>query len=135
MSRTIIRTPADLKPIILAEIHRRGGRVVIGTSRKPGPDWDIYSIVAAALGVSAVDQQLTIGDRWPEILQSGRKAAARDAKRNAWDYTMLVAVQQLKDPKRAGTKRNSDDAYLHSPQVGIWELTNRGELEALRTAS
>ena len=126
MPKTVVRTPDQLKPFILTQVYRRGGRVEIGTSRKPGVDRDIYAVVAESLDVSKEEQRQTIGERWPEIHQSGRQDAAKDAKRNAWDYTMLVAVQQLKDPKRAGKKRDPQDSFIYSPQVGVWELTRIG---------
>ena len=134
MSKTVVRTPQQLKPFILAELYSRGGLGEIGTSRKPGADRDIYVTVAKAVGVSEEEQRQTIGERCPEIFNSGRTDVEKDARRNAWDYTMLVAVQQLKDPKRAGKKRDLRDAYLHSPQVGVWELTQRGTAAALRVA-
>lgn len=118
-AKTILRAPNLLKPHILAELRRRGGTAEVGERNKPGADRDLYDIVAARVGVTETERELTLADLDPEYhlrVAAGHRATDNDADRNAWDYTMLVAVQQLKDAGliAKGTRR------------GRWELTARG---------
>lgn len=124
-SRSILRAPNELKAHILLEVHRRGGRVEIGESRKPGKDRDIYVRVAEAIGVSPEEQMLTVGEICPDILATRRQNAEAESRRNAWDRTMLVAVQQLKDHRFGGP-------FIQSPDRGVWELTQLGIHKAER---
>jgi hypothetical protein len=104
--KTILRAPSLLKPIIIRELCRRNGRAIIGRSNKPGPDRIIYDIVADELGVTKTERKAVIeGDD------------RIDAGRNMWDYTMLVAVQQLKDREKYMRKGSPN---------GEWELTPNG---------
>jgi hypothetical protein len=121
--KSILRPPNELKPLIITEMQRRGGRVEVAIGRKPGKDRDLFAIVAEALGVSEEDRKKTIGEINPEIFKSKRKDPEKDAKRNAWDYNMQVAVQQLKDPRFGGP-------FIFSPKHGVWELTSAGDDEA-----
>ena len=123
--KSLLRPPNQLKPLILVGIQRRGGRVEIAKGRKPGKDRDLYVEVAEALGVSVEDRNKSIGEINPEIYESKRKDIEKDARRNAWDYNMLVAVQQLKD-HRFG------EPCVVSPKIGVWELTPPGDAEAQR---
>jgi hypothetical protein len=116
VAKTILRPPGDLKPFIVLEIYRRGGRVDIGKS-KPGPDRDIYEIVASNVGVTVEERKLIIEDLWKGIHDPGRRKNPGDAKRNVWDYTMLVAVQQLKEFQGFVQKGG---------KPGVWELTASG---------
>ena len=118
-AKTIIRAPNLLKPHILAELRRRGGSAEVGERGRPGTDRDLYDIVAESVGVTASERNLTLADLDPEYhsrVAAGHRATDKDADRNAWDYTMLVAVQQLKEAGliAKGTRR------------GRWELTVRG---------
>lgn len=83
--KSILRAPNELKPHILLEVHRRGGRVEIGDSRKPGKDRDIYVHVAETIGVTDEERQLTVGEIYPGLLTSGRANAETESRRNAWD--------------------------------------------------
>lgn len=117
-AKTILRAPNLLKPHILAEIRSRGGVVEVGERGKPGADRDLYDIVATRIGVAPHERELTLVDLDPEYhsrVAAGHRASDNDANRNAWDFTMLVAVQQLKDAGliAKGTRR------------GRWELTTR----------
>ncbi|WP_406698485.1 hypothetical protein V5E97_06345 [Singulisphaera sp. Ch08] len=104
--KTILRAPSLLKPIIVREICRMGGQAHVGQSTKEGPDRIIYDIVAAELGVTEKERK---------ILIDGEHRS--DKGRNMWDYTMLVAVQQLKDREKH---------MLKGTQRGVWELTQSG---------
>jgi len=123
--KSILRAPKELKAHILLEVHRRGGRIEIGESRKPGKDRDIYVHVAETIGVTDEEQRLTVGEIYPELLTSGRANAKAESRRNAWDRTMLVAVQQLKDYRFGGP-------FIQSPDRGVWELTPLGIRESER---
>ena len=123
--KSILRPPNELKPRILLEVHRRGGRAEIGESRKPGKDRGLYISVAETVGVTEEERMLTVGDIYPGIFTSGHQNAETEARRNAWDRTMLVAVQQLKDFRFGGP-------YIQSPQRGVWELTRLGFREVER---
>ena len=123
MAKTILRAPNLLKPHIIAELRRRGGRSHVGERGKPGADRDLYDIVATCVGVTAPERELTLADLDPDYysrVAAGHRATDKDADRNAWDYTMLVAVQQMKD---AGLIAKG------SPR-GHWELTVRGLRES-----
>ncbi len=114
-NKTILRRPALLRPIIVREIYRRNGRAIIWENNRPGPDRDIYRIVARELGVTEDELRLKMGDL-VDFSRTNRKPS-NDAGRNAWEYTMLVGVQHLKER----------DGYLEkgSPK-GVWELTPSG---------
>ena len=119
-AKTILRAPGLLKPLIVREICRRGGRVRISLGRNAGPDRDLYVIVARALGVTDEERKLCVGDTYDDITDSGRADPEKDSKRNVWDYNMLVAVEHMKLRER-GTpciKRGSPK--------GVWELTEEG---------
>jgi hypothetical protein len=116
--RTILRPPNQLKRPLMLEMLQRGGRVVVGLKRT-GADRDIYVIVAEAVGVTEKERQMTIGEIKPEIFQSQNRNAEQHARRNAWDYTMTVAVQQLKDHRWGGP-------FIRSVKRGVWEFTPRG---------
>jgi len=122
--KSLLRPPNQLKPLTLVGIQRRGGRVEIAKGPKPGKDRNLYVEVAEALGVSEEDRRKTIGEINPDIFKSKRKDPEKDARRNAWDYNMLVAVQQLKD--RFG------GPFIASSKPGVWELTPPGDAEAQR---
>jgi hypothetical protein len=119
--KSLLRPPNQLEPLILVGIQRRGGRVEIAKGRKPGKDRNLYIEVAEPLGVSEEDRKKTIGEINPGIFKSNRKDPEKDAKRNAWDYNMLVTVQHL-----------NDSGFIVSPKPGVWELTPAGIDEANR---
>ena len=124
--KSLLRPPNELKPLIIIEMQRRGGCVEIAIGRKPGKDRDLFVIVAEQLGVTADERQKTIGEINPGIFESKRKDPNKDAKRNAWDYNIQVAVQQLKDAKWFG------EPLIVSSKTGVWELTPAGINEAER---
>jgi hypothetical protein len=128
-AKTILRAPGLLKPLIVKEMYRRGGRVHVGRSDKPGPDRDLYVIVAKALGVTDNERQLCVGDLYPDIMHSGRLEAERDAERNVWDYNMLVAVEHMK------IKSRGTPWVVRGTPKGVWELTAAGRDYARRLLS
>ena len=105
MSKSILRAPKLLKPLIIRELFLRGGRATVAIGTKPGPDRIIYDNVADELGVTTEERKERIDEAHP-----------RHAGRNKWDYTMLVAANQLK----------AYGQYIrNSTQRGVWELTSK----------
>ena len=103
---SILRAPKLLKPLIVRELFLRGGRATIEKGQEPGPDRIIYDNVADKLGVTTKERKELIDEAHP-----------RHAGGNKWNYTMLVAVQQLRQR----------GAYMRmSTQRGVWELTSKG---------
>lgn len=119
--KTVLVSSELIHAPLIEEIYRRGGAVEILDGTMPGKDRDIYDIVAEKVGVTEAQRRLRIIDIWPTILsESKNQTALQHAQRLAWDYTMLVAVQHLKQPRpvaylRKGTRR------------GVWELTDAGK--------
>jgi len=99
----------SLEEQIVIEVYKRGCTVLIGSARSPGQDRDLYSKLAQLFGISESQKQ--------EVNHHGK---------NKWDYTMLVAVQKLKDPARAGKKKDPKLSLIVSPSRGVWKLTDRG---------
>ena len=108
----------SLEEMILLEIARRGGSVVIGSSRRPGEDRDLFDKLARYFGITEAQQQEN--NKW---------------KKNKWDYTILVAVQRLKDPARAGKNKNPDKSLIAMSTRGFWKLTEVGRATAENLAS
>lgn len=113
---TTLRSSQQVRNALIDEIHRRGGVVHVGSAQKPGADRNIYDDVADRFDVTPEERELSIGDICPQIHFSGRKDAEKDAKRNAWEYTMLVGCQ----------KARYEGLIYYSRQRGVWELTEAG---------
>ena len=116
--KTIFSTTGALYSLeeqIVMEVYKRGCTVLIGTSRSPGQDRDLYGKLAQFFGITESQKQ--------ELNHHGK---------NKWDYTVLVAVQKLKDPARAGKKKDPELSLITSPSRGVWMLTDRGRSEAQR---
>ena len=114
---TTLRSSTQVKKALILEMYRRGGVVEVGSSRSPGSGRDIYDKVADCLNVTPDERQSRISDNCPNIVDSKtRKEPAKDGKRNAWDFTMLVACQ----------KARYDKLMYYSRQTGVWELNDAG---------
>lgn len=99
----------SLEESIVLEIYKRGGTAHIGSSRCPGEDRHLFDKLAEAFGITELQKQ--------ETNRYGK---------NKWDYTIHVAAQKLKDPARAGKKKNPKRSLIVSSQRGTWELTTSG---------
>ena len=116
--KTIFSTTGSchsLEEQIVMEVYKRGCTVLIGSARSPGRDRDLYSKLARFFGITESQKQ--------EVNHHGK---------NRWDYTVLVAVQKLKDPARAGKKKDPELSLIISPSRGVWMLTDRGRCVARR---
>ena len=114
---TTLRSSTQVKKALILEMYRRGGVVEVGSSRKPGSGRDIYDRVADCFNVTPDERQLRVSDICPNIVDSRtRQNPANDGKRNAWDFTMLVACQ----------KARYDKLMHYSRQTGVWELNDAG---------
>src|SRR5579862_6273577 len=109
---TTVRSSVKVRNAIIDEMYRRGGVVEVGTAEEPGPDWDIYDIVADRLHVAPEERLLSVGEKCPRVVHSD----PTHAKRNAWLYTMLVGCQ----------KGRYHGFIQYSRQKGVWELTEFG---------
>ena len=103
----------SLEQMILVEIANRGGSVDVGSSRNPGIDRNLFGELARYFGISEAQQQ-----------ENNRRG------RNKWDYTILVAIQRLKDPARAGTSKDPNKSLIAPSTCGVWQLTEIGHTTA-----
>lgn len=92
------------------------GVAEIGIESKPGKHRSIIEALADELDLSEKDRKLTIGDINPKITPSDSRFA-----KNAWFYSLLVSIQQMKYRPYEGYQR---PFFMDGQKRGTWRLTD-----------
>lgn len=111
---TVVFETNELHASIVLELYLLGGKAEIG-DKKPGKDRPISERIAARIGLSQIEQNLKVGDYHPLNIHH--------QKRNGWNYSLQVAIQQMKFRCYAGYDR---PLMQYSEKRGLWELSPTG---------